>query len=77
MTKGKKNILLGNGKINFRKLLSSLVPHYATHIEKCEALQKSAIKWMNGESFASYSSEKYNNKLKSLKILPLKKQIYL
>ena len=47
-------------------------PQYATHIEKCEALQKSAIKWINGDSFVSYSTEKYNKELKSLNILPMK-----
>ena len=39
---------------------------------KTEALQKSAVKCINRESFASYRSEKYNNELKSRNILSMK-----
>lgn len=47
-------------------------PQYATHILKCEIVQKRAIKWINGENFASYSNEKYHEELKNLNILPMK-----
>ena len=47
-------------------------PQYTTHILKCEIVQKRAIKWINGENFASYSNEKYYKELKNLNILPMK-----
>ncbi len=47
-------------------------PQYASHLSKFEAIQRRAIKWINGEPFASYSDEKYADELKKLKILPLK-----
>ncbi len=47
-------------------------PQYASHLYKFEAIQRRAIKWINGEPFCSYSDEKYAEELRKLKILPLK-----
>ncbi len=41
-------------------------------MSKFEAIQRRAIKWINGEPFSSYSDEKYAEELRKLKILPMK-----
>ena len=40
-------------------------------ILKFEAIQKRAVKWMNGKDFDHYSDEEYSNQLKEIDILPL------
>ena len=47
-------------------------PQYVTHLVRFENIQKSAIKWINGEPFCSYSEEKYAEELRKLKILPMR-----
>ena len=47
-------------------------PQYATNIEKFSAFQKRAVKWIYGETFASYSNEMFLEKQRELKILPMK-----
>ncbi len=47
-------------------------PQYASHLSKFEAIQRRAIKWINGEPFSSYSDEKYADELRKLTILPMK-----
>ncbi|MCP4460829.1 MAG: hypothetical protein GY816_22820, partial [Cytophagales bacterium] len=47
-------------------------PQYASHLSKFEAIQRRAIKWINGEPFCSYSNDKYAEELRKLKILPMK-----
>ncbi|MCP4456783.1 MAG: hypothetical protein GY816_01955, partial [Cytophagales bacterium] len=47
-------------------------PQYASHLSKFEAIQRRAIKWINGEPFSSYSDEKYALELRKLTILPMK-----
>ncbi len=47
-------------------------PQYASHLSRFEAIQRRAIKWINGEPFSSYTDEKYAEELRKLKILPMK-----
>lgn len=47
-------------------------PQYSSYIEKFAAIQKRAVKWINGELFASYSDEVFFEKQKELDILPMK-----
>ncbi|MCP4459028.1 MAG: hypothetical protein GY816_13550 [Cytophagales bacterium] len=47
-------------------------PQYASHLSKFEAIQRRAIKWINGEPFSSYTDDKYAEELRKLKILPMK-----
>ena len=47
-------------------------PQRATHLGKLAAIQKRAVKWINGESFTSYSDEVFAAKQKDLNILPIK-----
>ena len=47
-------------------------PQRATNINKFVAIQKRAIKWINGEQFVSYSDEVLFEKEKELDILPVK-----
>ncbi len=47
-------------------------PQYASQLFKFEAVQRRAIKWINGEPFTSYSDIKYAEVLRELNILPLK-----
>ena len=50
----------------------SVIAQYASHLSKFEAMQRRAVKWINGEPFSSYSDEKYAEELRKLKILPMK-----
>ena len=52
-------------------------PQNATHIDKFAAIQKRAIKWINGEQFVSYSEETFLKKQKDLDILPMKLKFIL
>jgi endonuclease/exonuclease/phosphatase family metal-dependent hydrolase len=47
-------------------------PQSSTHMERFAAIQKRAIKWINGEQFTSYSDELFASKQKELNILPMK-----
>ena len=44
----------------------------STYTDKFAAIQKRAIKWINGERFESYSDSVFLEKQKELKILPIK-----
>ena len=46
-------------------------PQSSTHVGKFIAIQKRAIKWINGEQFVSYSDEIFLEKQKELNILPI------
>ena len=41
-------------------------------ILKFSAIQRRAVKWINGEQFASYSDDKYNELLRKHQFLPIK-----
>ena len=47
-------------------------PQYKTNILKFSAIQRRAVQWINGEQFASYSEDKYNELLRKHQILPIK-----
>ena len=47
-------------------------PQASSHIAKFDAIQKRAVKWINGEQFDSYSNELFYEKQKELNILPMK-----
>ena len=47
-------------------------PQCATHINKFVAVQRRAIKWILGDQFRSYSDEEFEQKQRSLNILPIK-----
>ncbi len=47
-------------------------PQTAKHLSKFDAIQKRAIKWINGEQFHSYNDSVFYEKQKELKILPIK-----
>ena len=47
-------------------------PQRSTHLRKFEAIQKRAIKWINGEPFISYSDGEFLEKQKELEILPIR-----
>ena len=47
-------------------------PQYKTNLLKFSAIQRRAVKWINGEQFASYSEDKYNDLLRKHQILPIK-----
>ena len=47
-------------------------PQTATHLSKFAAIQKRAIKWINGQQFDSYSEDVFFAKQKELKILPIR-----
>ena len=47
-------------------------PQYKTNLLKFSAIQRRAVKWINGEQFASYSEDKYNELLRKHQILPIK-----
>ena len=47
-------------------------PQNATHLKRFADIQRRAIKWINGESFTSYSDEVFASKQKELNILPIK-----
>ena len=47
-------------------------PQTAKHLSKFDAIQKRAIKWINGEQFHSYNDNMFYEKQKELKILPIK-----
>ena len=47
-------------------------PQSATHINKFVAVQRRAIKWILGDQFRSYSDEEFEQKQRSLNILPIK-----
>ena len=47
-------------------------PHRSTHLRKLEVIQKRAIKWINGESFTTYSDNVFLEKQKALEILPIR-----
>ncbi|MCP4459602.1 MAG: reverse transcriptase family protein, partial [Cytophagales bacterium] len=46
-------------------------PQYSTIIEQFAAIQKRAVKWINGEPFASYNDEVFAMKQRELNILPI------
>ena len=47
-------------------------PQGLTQLLKFESIQKRAVKWINGESFVSYSDQKFLQKQKELLILPIR-----
>jgi len=47
-------------------------PQRATQLGKLAAIQRRAVKWINGEPFTSYSDEVFAAKQKDLNILPIK-----
>ena len=47
-------------------------PQDAKHLSKFEAIQKRAIKWINGERFQSYSKIMFDEKENEQKILPIR-----
>ena len=47
-------------------------PQRSIHLRKLEAIQKVAIKWINGEPFISYSDGEFLEKQKELEILPIR-----
>ena len=47
-------------------------PQRSTQLRKLEAIQKRAIKWINGEPFISYSDICFLEKQKELEILPIR-----
>ena len=47
-------------------------PQSVTHLSKFAAVQKRAIKWINGQQFDSYSDSVFEAKQKELKILPIR-----
>ena len=47
-------------------------PQGSTQIMKFDSLLKRAIKWINGESFVSYSDREFFQKQKELQILPIR-----
>ena len=47
-------------------------PQQSTHLLKFEAIQKRAIKWINGQQFDHYSDIVFHEKQKELKILPIR-----
>ena len=46
-------------------------PQYASHSMKFEAIQKKAIKWIDGDPFVSYTEEEFTNKQRQYDILPM------
>ena len=52
-------------------------PKSCNQISKFDAIQKRAIKWINGQSFEHYSDLEYINKQKGLSILPIKMKFIL
>ena len=49
-------------------------PQTAKHLQQFEAIQRRAVKWINGEPFTSYSDEKFASEQKKLNILPMKEK---
>ena len=49
-------------------------PQTATHLEQFVAIQKRAIKWINGEPYSSYNDDKLATEQKKLDILPVKQK---
>ena len=47
-------------------------PQNSIHLSKFEAIQKRAIKWINGQQFDSYSDTMFYNKQRELNILPIR-----
>ena len=47
-------------------------PQNSTHLDKFVAIQKRAIKWINGEQFTSYNDELFARKQKELNVLPIR-----
>ena len=47
-------------------------PQNSTSIKKFSVIQRRAVKWINGEPFASYTDEVFVEKQKELDILPIK-----
>ena len=47
-------------------------PQTAIHLSKFAAVQKRAIKWINGQQFDSYSEDVFFAKQKELEILPIR-----
>ena len=43
-------------------------------LNKIEAIQKKAVKWIHGEEYIHYSEVEYNRKLLNLEILPMKQR---
>ena len=52
-------------------------PQSENLISKFDAIQKRAIKWINGRRFDHYSNAEYLEKQKELNILPIKYKFYL
>ena len=52
-------------------------PQSSNQISKFDAIQKRAIKWINGQCFEHYSDSEYLNKQKELNILPIKMKFRL
>ena len=46
-------------------------PQHATHIAKFNAIQKRAIKWIDGHPYVSYTDEEFLNKQRQYDILPM------
>ena len=47
-------------------------PQYKTNLLTFSAIQRHADKWINGEQFASYSDDKYNELLRKHQLLSIK-----
>ena len=52
-------------------------PKSYNQISKFEAVQKKAIKWINGQLFEHYSDQEFFHKQKELNILPIKLKFYM
>ena len=52
-------------------------PDSSNQISKFEAIQKKAVKWINGQQFSHYSGMEYLSKLKELSILTIKSKFAL
>ena len=68
----KRSFYLATVRSLFEHCSTVWSPQYASHLSKFEAIQRRAVKWINGEPFCSYSDDKYAEELRKLKILPMK-----
>ena len=72
--------MLGKKELFYLAIVRSLFEHcstiwspqYKTNLLKFSAIQRRAVKWINGEQFASYTEDKYNELLRKHQILPIK-----
>ena len=71
-TKQKRSFYLALVRSIFEHCSVIWAPQRATQLDKFAAIQKRAVKWINGEPFTSYSDEMFAAKQKDLNILPIK-----